>query len=199
MIAITNLLDVDAILHDHPEAIRVDISENDFYVFDIRASFSYPDDDSLPPDELAKVDVVFRSPITISDEEDDIDQHYRIKYGGRVMSMPLIPWLEYDPIRTEKALDDLINKGFIVFNRRLFIDKFREAIRMINDKYNEQSMERVARERIYNLDDVLDEIDDEYEKRKTREYKINWKKLLEDENYIKDFPKKIRRLSLCIV
>ena len=198
MIAITNLLDVDAILHDHPEAIRVDISENDFYVFDIRASFSYPDDDSLPPDELAKVDVVFRSPITLS-EECDADQHYRIKYGGRVMSMPLIPWLEYDPIRTEKALDDLLNKGFIVFNRRLFINKFREAIRMLNDKYNDQSMERVARERIDNLDDVLDEIDDEYEKRKTREYKINWKKLLEDENYIKDFPKKIRRLSLCIV
>ena len=156
---------------------------------DIRASFSYPDDDSLPPDELAGVEVVFRSPITIS-EEDDTDQHYRIKYGGRVMSMPLIPWLEYDPVRTEKALDDLINKGYIVFNRRLFIDKFREAIRMINDKYNEQSMERVARERISNLDDVLDEIDDEYEKRKTREYKINWKKLLEDENYMKDFPKK---------
>lgn len=191
MIAITNLLDVDAILHDHPEAVRVDIPENVFYVLDIKASFSYPDDDILPPNELAEVDVVFRSPITIS-EEDDIDQHYRIKYGGRVMSMPLIPWLEYDPVRTEKALDDLINKGCIVFNRRLFIDKFREAIRIINDKYNEQSMERVARERIDNLDDVLDEIDDEYEKRKTREYKINWKNLLKDENYIKDFPKKIK-------
>ena len=191
MIVITNLLDVDAILHDHPEAIKVDIPENVFYVLDIKASFSYPDDDILPPDELAEVDVVFRSPITIS-EADDIDQHYRIKYGGRVMSMPLIPWLEYDPVRTEKALDDLINKGFIVFNRRLFIDKFREAIRMINDKYNEQSMECDARERIYNLDDVIKEIDDNYKRRKPNEYKINWKKLIEDENYIKDFPKKIK-------
>jgi len=134
------MLDIDAILKDFPNAVPVwdkwdksDIDdatleaslslespdyEPELYILEVDIVQHHLDDDE--PSERAVVYVAFESPLIFDDGN---------KYGCEIITTPLIPWLEYDAVRTEKALDDLINQGVIIFNRKNFVRLFGLSLR----------------------------------------------------------------------
>lgn len=134
------MLDIDAILKDFPNAVPVwdkwDKSDIDDATLEESLSLESPNykpelyilevdivqhhllDDEHS--ERAVVYVAFESPLIFDDGN---------KYGCEIISTPLIPWLEYDAVRTEKALDDLINQGVIIFNRKNFVRLFGLSLR----------------------------------------------------------------------
>ena len=135
------MLDIDAILKDFPNAVPVwdkwDKEKEDMDDATLEASLSLESPDYEPelyilevdiiqhhlddgPSERAVVYVAFESPLIFDDGN---------KYGCEIISTSLIPWLEYDPVRTEKALDDLINQGVIIFNRKNFVRLFGLSLR----------------------------------------------------------------------
>ena len=134
------MLDIDAILKDFPNAVPVwdkwDKSDIDdatleeslslesphykpeLYILEVDIIQHHHLDDE--PSERAVVYVAFESPLIFDDGN---------KYGCEIIMTPLIPWLEYDAVRTEKALDDLINQGVIIFNRKNFVRLFGLSLR----------------------------------------------------------------------